>query len=760
MSTLGLNGTFHDFSFSSFPHLANLNLSFNLFFGNIPLQIGNLSKLQYLDLGSNQLSGLIPPEIGKLNQLRRLYLDMNQLHGTIPPEIGNLSNLAVLYLYKNSLSGSIPSIIGKLKSLLQLDLSENQFSGSIPLSLGNLTSLTMMSLFNHSLSGSIPPMLGNLKSLSALGLHINQLNGFIPPSIGNLSSLRVLYLYNNGLYGFVPEEIEYLKSLSELELCTNLLRGVIPHSIVQLEMLSSLNKLILNLNQLSGGVPLEFGSLTKLQYLDLSANKLSSSIPKSIGNLLKLHYLNLSNNQLSHKIPTEFEKLIHLSELDLSHNILQEEIPPQVCNMGSLEKLNLSHNNLSDFIPRCFEEMRSLSCIDISYNELHGPIPNSTAFKDGLMEGNKGLCGNFEALPSCDAFTSHKQTLKKKWVVIVFAILGIVVLLTGLTGFFFFFQQRKRVSQEEQSNSMNRLRLLSVLNFDGKIMNEEIIKATDDFDEKFCIGKGGQGSVYKAELPSGDIVAVKKFNSQLLSGNMADHDEFLNEVLALKEIRHRNNVKFHGFCYNGPHSFLVCEYLDRGSLARILGDDVTEKELGWNRRINVIKGIANALSYLHHDCLPSIIHRDISTKNVLLDSNFEAHVSDFGIAKFVGPHSSNWTEFAGTFGYAAPGTLMAFILEGFGHHTAYYAEILAAILAIESAADHGLLGFQPSNSTPSTFKRLTPSEVKERKDRGLCYCYDGKYSPSHKSQSPQLFMMDDFHSKDDEEGSGQGAKHD
>ena len=72
----------------------------------------------------------------------------------------------------------------------------------------------------------------------------------------------------------------------------------------------------------------------------------------------------------------------------------------------------------------------------------------------------------------------------------------------------------------------------------------------------------------------------------------------------------------------------------------------------------------------------------------------------------------------------------------------------------------GLLGSQPSNSTPSTFKRLTPSEVKECKNRGLCYYCDGKYSPSHKCQSPQLFMMDDFHSKDDEEGSGQGAKHD
>ncbi|KAH9741046.1 MDIS1-interacting receptor like kinase 2 [Citrus sinensis] len=722
LSSLGLNGTFQDFSFSSFPHLMYLNLSCNVLYGNIPPQISNLSKLRALDLGNNQLSG----------------------------------------------------------SLFELDLSENQLFGSIPLSFSNLSSLTLMSLFNNSLSGSIPPTQGNLEALSELGLYINQLDGVIPPSIGNLSSLRTLYLYDNGFYGLVPNEIGYLKSLSKLELCRNHLSGVIPHSIgnltklvlvnmcenhlfglipksfrnltslerlrfnqnnlfgkvyeafgdhpnltfldlsqnnlygeisfnwrnfpklgtfnasmnniygsippeigdssklqvldlssnhivgkipVQFEKLFSLNKLILNLNQLSGGVPLEFGSLTELQYLDLSANKLSSSIPKSMGNLSKLHYLNLSNNQFNHKIPTEFEKLIHLSELDLSHNFLQGEIPPQICNMESLEELNLSHNNLFDLIPGCFEEMRSLSRIDIAYNELQGPIPNSTAFKDGLMEGNKGLCGNFKALPSCDAFMSHEQTSRKKWVVIVFPILGMVVLLIGLFGFFLFFGQRKRDSQEKRRTFFgpkatddfgDPFGFSSVLNFNGKFLYEEIIKAIDDFGEKYCIGKGRQGSVYKAELPSGIIFAVKKFNSQLLFDEMADQDEFLNEVLALTEIRHRNIIKFHGFCSNAQHSFIVSEYLDRGSLTTILKDDAAAKEFGWNQRMNVIKGVANALSYLHHDCLPPIVHGDISSKNVLLDSEHEAHVSDFGIAKFLNPHSSNWTAFAGTFGYAAP----------------------------------------------------------------------------------------------------------
>ena len=78
-------------------------------------------------------------------------------------------------------------------------------------------------------------------------------------------------------------------------------------------------------------------------------------------------------------------------------------------------------------------------------------------------------------------------------------------------------------------------------------------------------------------------------------------------------------------------------------------------EFEWVKRVNVIKGVANALSYMHHDCLPPIIHRDISSKNILLDSEYEGHISDFGTARLLRPDSSNWTSFAGTFGYTAPG---------------------------------------------------------------------------------------------------------
>ncbi|XP_024035629.1 MDIS1-interacting receptor like kinase 2-like [Citrus clementina] len=292
--------------------------------------------------------------------------------------------------------------------------------------------------------------------------------------------------------------------------------------------------------------------------------------------------------------------------------------------MQSLEKLNLAHNNLSGFIPRCFEEMHGLVYIDISYNKLHGPIPNSAAFKHALMEalqGNKGLCGDIKGFPSCKASKSDKQASRKIWVVI--------------------------------SSPGNAPGFLSVLTFDRKIAYEEIVRATNDFDEEHCIGTGGQGSVYRAELPSGEIVAVKKFHSPLLS-EMTCQQEFLNEVKSLTEIRHRNIVKFYGFCSHARHSFIVYEYLEMGSLAMILSNATSAEELGWTQRMNVIKGVADALSYLHNDCFPPIVHRDISSKNVLLDLEYEAHVSDFGISKSLKPDSSNWTELAGTIGYVAP----------------------------------------------------------------------------------------------------------
>ncbi|KHN44884.1 Putative LRR receptor-like serine/threonine-protein kinase [Glycine soja] len=129
---------------------------------------------------------------------------------------------------------------------------------------------------------------------------------------------------------------------------------------------------------------------------------------------------------------------------------------------------------------------------------------------------------------------------------------------------------------------------------------------------------------------------------------------FTCEIQALTEIRHRNIVKLYGFCSHSQFSFLVCEFLENGSVEKTLKDDGQAMAFDWYKRVNVVKDVANALCYMHHECSPRIVHRDISSKNVLLDSEYVAHVSDFGTAKFLNPDSSNWTSFVGTFGYAAP----------------------------------------------------------------------------------------------------------
>jgi len=196
--------------------------------------------------------------------------------------------------------------------------------------------------------------------------------------------------------------------------------------------------------------------------------------------------------------------------------------------------------------------------------------------------------------------------------------------------------------------------LFSIWNYDGKIAFDDIIEATQDFDLKYYIGTGGYGSVYRVELPSGNIVALKKLH-RLESQNPSFNRSFRNEVKMLTEIRHRNIVKLHGFCLHNQCMFLIYQYMERGGLFYILNNDMEAQELNWSKRVNVIKGIAQALTYMHHDCTTPIVHRDVTSSNVLLNSQLEACVSDFGTARLLDPDSSNQTLVVGTYGYIAPG---------------------------------------------------------------------------------------------------------
>jgi hypothetical protein len=326
-----------------------------------------------------------------------------------------------------------------------------------------------------------------------------------------------------------------------------------------------------------------------------------------------------------------------------------------------LETLNLAHNNLSGLIPSGFDQMFSLTIVDISYNQLEGPLPNIRAFNNAtieLLRNNKGLCGNVYGLESCPTSRSeshhHSHHHLNKVLLIVLPLVGTVILALICLKFSYHLFHTSNTEENVGEDVIVAQDVFTIWNFDGKIVYENIIEATEDFDDKHLIGFGGHGRVYKAILQTGQVVAVKKLHSVANGGN-SNLKSFTNEIQALTEIRHRNVVKLYGFCSHSQLAFLVYEFIEKGSLEKILIDDEQATAFDWNKRVNAIKDVANALCYMHHDCSVPIVHRDISSKNILLDLECVAHVSDFGTAKLLNLNLTNSTSFACTFGYAAPG---------------------------------------------------------------------------------------------------------
>ncbi|GLJ30368.1 hypothetical protein SUGI_0600860 [Cryptomeria japonica] len=176
--------------------------------------------------------------------------------------------------------------------------------------------------------------------------------------------------------------------------------------------------------------------------------------------------------------------------------------------------------------------------------------------------------------------------------------------------------------------------------------------ATNCFQDENVIGEGGYGIVYKGILPNGNSIAVKN----LLNNKGQAEKEFRVEVEAIGRVRHKNLVRLNGYCAEGAHRMLVYEFVDNGNLEQWLHGDVgPSSPLTWEIRMRIILGTAKGLAYLHEGLEPKVVHRDIKSSNILLDRQWHAKVSDFGLAKLLGSEKSYvTTRVMGTFGYVAP----------------------------------------------------------------------------------------------------------
>ncbi|CAN1312729.1 Protein NSP-INTERACTING KINASE 1 [Linum perenne] len=389
--------------------------------------------------------------------------------------------------------------------------------------------------------------------------------------------------------------------------------------------------------------------------LGAPSQSLSGTLSPSIGNLTNLQLLLLQNNNISGQIPPELGRVTRLKTLDLSNNFFNGELPSSISNLKSLQYLRLNNNSLTGAIPPPLANMSQLT--DLSYNNLSAPIPTFHTKTFNIL-GNPLICRTeedcFGTTPTPQSlFINNTQSKGNKGHKIALAIgtsLACICLMAFVLAFLLKWRQRRNQQIFFDVNDRHEeLNLGNLKRFPFK----ELLVATNKFSCKNMIGKGGFGNVYKGYLTDGTLVAVKR----LKDGNAAGGEiQFQTEVEMISLAVHRNLLRLYGFCMTGSERLLVYPYMSNGSVAtRLKGKEYSKPGLDWGTRKRIAIGAARGLLYLHEQCDPKIIHRDVKAANILLDDYCEAVVGDFGLAKLLDHRDSHvTTAVRGTVGHIAP----------------------------------------------------------------------------------------------------------
>ncbi|XP_048319456.1 LRR receptor-like serine/threonine-protein kinase FEI 1 [Ziziphus jujuba] len=403
-------------------------------------------------------------------------------------------------------------------------------------------------------------------------------------------------------------------------------------------------------------------------YLSLSAHKLSGSISPDLGKLDQLKILSLYDNNFYGTIPSELGNCTMLQGIYLQGNYLSGLIPSELGKLQELKNLDISSNSLSGNIPLSLGTLANLAALNVSNNFLVGPIPFDgvlSNFTESSFGGNRGLCGmqinvtckNESGGPSMNPSSPNSgqnQSGKKKYsgrlLISASATVG-ALLLVALMCFWGCFLYKKLGKHDSSGLAMDVSGGASIVMFHGDLpySSKDIIKKLETLNDEHIIGCGGFGTVYKLAMDDGCVFALKR----IIKLNEGFDRFFERELEILGSIKHRYLVNLRGYCNSPTSKLLIYDFLPGGSLDEALHE--RSEQLDWDARLNIIMGAAKGLAYLHHDCSPRIIHRDIKSSNILLDGNLEARVSDFGLAKLLEDEESHITTIvAGTFGYLAP----------------------------------------------------------------------------------------------------------
>ncbi|KAJ4901159.1 Protein NSP-INTERACTING KINASE 2 [Raphanus sativus] len=394
--------------------------------------------------------------------------------------------------------------------------------------------------------------------------------------------------------------------------------------------------------------------------LGAPSQNLSGTLSSSIGNLTYLQTVLLQNNYITGHIPPEIGKLMKLKTLDLSTNNFTGQIPFTLSRSSNLQYLRVNNNSLTGTIPSLLANMTQLTFLDLSYNNLSGPVPRSHAKTFNVMgnpqicpTGTEKNCNGTQPKPTLINLNSSKDEAsdggtKNRKIAIAFGI-GLTCVCLLIIGFGFLLWWRRRHNQQIFFDVNDQNKEEVCLGNLRRFSFKELQSATGNFSSKNLVGKGGYGNVYKGCLHDGTIVAVKRLKDV---NNGGGEIQFQTEVEMISLAVHRNLLRLYGLCTTSMERLLVYPYMSNGSVASRLK---AKPVLDWSTRKRIALGAARGLLYLHEQCDPKIIHRDVKAANILLDDYYEAVVGDFGLAKLLDHEESHvTTAVRGTVGHIAP----------------------------------------------------------------------------------------------------------
>nr|KYP61378.1 LRR receptor-like serine/threonine-protein kinase HSL2 [Cajanus cajan] len=648
-------------------NLTHVDFNNNFIPGEFPTSLNNCSKLEYLDLSMNNFVGSIPHDIDRLhnnwtllNKLKEFYMFDSNLVGQIPETIGDMVALEILDISQNSLSGQIPKGLFLLKNLSIMFLSRNKLSGALP-DVVEALNLTIIDLTQNGISGKIPDGFGKLRKLTGLALSLNNLQGELPQSLGLLPSLIDFKVFSNNLSGTLPPDFGRSSMLKTFMISTNTFSGKLPENLCY-------NGHLLNIsvyeNYLSGELPQSLGNCSSLMDLKIYSNEFSGSIPSGLWTFNLSNFM-VSYNKFTGELPERLSPTI--SRLEIDHNEFYGRIPTGVSSWTTVVVFKASKNHLNGSIPKELTSLPKLTTLWLDHNQFTGPLPSDIVSWKSLALLNLGqnqLSGHIPdsigLLPVLSELDLSENQLSGE-IPSVLPRLTILNLSSNyLTG---------RVPSELENSAFAR----SFLNNSGLCADTPTLNLRLTFTESNIvssltehniIGSGGYGAVYRVAVDGLGYVAVKKiWENKKLDKNL--ETSFHTEVKILSNIRHRNIVKLMCCISNEDSMLLVYEYVENRSLDRWLhrknkssavSGSVHHVVLDWPKRVHIAIGAAQGLSYMHHDCSPPIVHRDVKTSNILLDAQFNAKVADFGLARMLMKPGelATMSSVIGSFGYMAP----------------------------------------------------------------------------------------------------------